>query len=62
LKKVYGIGDGLSERILNEREKLGAFVSMEQMNDVWGLSPEVIAKLNQQFQSQSSTQYQKNKY
>jgi len=49
LKKVYGIGDGLSERILNEREKLGAFVSMEQMNDVWGLSPEVIEKLNQQF-------------
>jgi hypothetical protein len=25
LKKVYGIGDGLSERILNEREKLGCF-------------------------------------
>ena len=49
LKKVYGIGDGLSERILNEREKLGAFVSMEQMNDVWGLSPEVIEKLNQHF-------------
>ena len=49
LKKVYGIGDGLSERILNEREKLGAFVSMEQMNDVWGLSPEVIAKLNEHF-------------
>lgn len=49
LKKVYGIGDGLSERILNEKEKLGGFVSMEQMNDIWGLSPEVIDKLNQSF-------------
>ncbi len=35
---------------------------MEQMNDVWGLSPEVIEKLNQQFQSQNSPQYQKDKY
>lgn len=49
LKKVYGIGDGLSERILKEKEKLGGFVSMEQMRDVWGLSDEVIEKLNQSF-------------
>lgn len=49
LKKVYGIGDGLSERILKEKEKLGAFVTMEQINDIWGLSPEVISKLNQSF-------------
>ncbi len=49
LKKVYGIGDGLSERILQQKEKLGGFVSMEQMADVWGLSPEVIHKLNESF-------------
>lgn len=49
LKKIYGIGDGLSERILKEKEKLGGFVSMEQMNDVWGLSPEVVGKLNEHF-------------
>lgn len=49
LMKVYGIGPGLSERILKEREKLGAFVSMDQMNDVWGLSPEVIENLNKHF-------------
>lgn len=49
LKKVYGIGDGLSQRILNEKEKLGGFVSMEQMNDIWGLSEEVIANLNRSF-------------
>lgn len=49
LMKVYGIGDKISERILEQKQKLGAFVSMEQMNDVWGLSPEVIEKLNISF-------------
>jgi DNA uptake protein ComE-like DNA-binding protein len=49
LKKVYGIGDGLSERILKQKELLGGFVSMDQMGDIWGLSPEVIEKLNNSF-------------
>lgn len=49
LKKVYGIGDGLSERILKEKEKFGGFVSMEQVKDIWGLSPEVIENLNKSF-------------
>ncbi|MCY1225632.1 Helix-hairpin-helix motif protein [compost metagenome] len=49
LIKIYGIGPGLSERILKQKEILGGFVSMEQMDDVWGLSPEVIEKLNAQF-------------
>ena len=49
LMKVYGIGEGLSKRILEQREKLGAFVSMDQMKLIWGLSPEVVEKLNQSF-------------
>jgi len=49
LIKVYGIGPAISQRILNFKQSLGGFVSMEQMNDVWGLSPEVIEKLNQGF-------------
>ncbi|WP_298221075.1 helix-hairpin-helix domain-containing protein [Flavobacterium sp.] len=49
LKKVYGIGDGLSERILKEKEKLGGFVSMNQLQDVWGLSPEVVENINKAF-------------
>lgn len=49
LKKVYGIGDGLSERILKEKEKLGGFVNMDQMKDVWGLSPEVVENLQKGF-------------
>nr|WP_294934389.1 helix-hairpin-helix domain-containing protein [uncultured Flavobacterium sp.] len=49
LMKVYGIGPALSERILKEREKFGAFVSMEQLKEVWGLSPEVIENLYKHF-------------
>ncbi len=49
LIKVYGIGDGLSDRILKQKELLGGFVNMEQMQDIWGLSPEVITQLNQRF-------------
>jgi len=49
LMKIFGIGDKISERILKQKEKLGAFVSMEQMKDVWGLSPEVVEALNKNF-------------
>jgi DNA uptake protein ComE-like DNA-binding protein len=49
LIKINGIGEALSIRILNQKEKLGGFVSMEQLNDVWGLSPEVILNLNAHF-------------
>jgi DNA uptake protein ComE-like DNA-binding protein len=49
LVKIYGIGEALSSRILKQKEILGCFVSMEQMNDVWGLSPEVISELNAHF-------------
>ena len=49
LMKVSGIGDALSDRILKQKEVFGGFVSMEQMNDIWGLSPEVLASLNQYF-------------
>ncbi len=49
LMKIYGIGDAISDRILKQKAIFGEFVSMEQMNDVWGLSPEVIEKLQQSF-------------
>ncbi|MES2575760.1 MAG: helix-hairpin-helix domain-containing protein [Bacteroidota bacterium] len=49
LVKINGIGDAISLRILKFKESLGGFVSMEQMKDVWGLSPEVIEKLNSHF-------------
>jgi DNA uptake protein ComE-like DNA-binding protein len=49
LVKIYGIGDAISIRILKQKELLGGFVSMEQMKEVWGLSPEVIENLNSHF-------------
>ena len=49
LIKIYGIGEAISVRILRQKESLGAFVSMEQLKEVWGLSPEVIENLNTHF-------------
>lgn len=49
LMKIYGIGTGLSDRILKQKETLGGFVSMTQMEDIWGLQPEVVEKLNERF-------------
>ena len=59
LMKVYGIGDKISDRILEQKNKLGAFVSMEQLNDIWGLSPEVIEKLHASFVVKSSANAKK---
>ena len=47
--KIYGIGEAISNRILKFKESLGGFVSMEQMKNIWGLSPEVIENLNSHF-------------
>jgi DNA uptake protein ComE-like DNA-binding protein len=49
LMKIFGIGEALSLRILKQKEILGGFISMEQMKDVWGLSPEVLFELNTHF-------------
>lgn len=49
LIKIKGIGEVLSLRIVKFKESLGGFVSMEQMKDVWGLTPEVIESLNTHF-------------
>lgn len=59
LMKINGIGSGFSERIINFRESLGGFVSMEQMQDVWGLPPDVISKLNTNFKIGSTPQLKK---
>lgn len=47
--KIFGIGDAISERIIKQREILGGFITMEQLQDVWGLSPEVLYELNKNF-------------
>jgi competence protein ComEA len=49
LKKIYGIGSVLSSRIITYRDKLGGFISMEQLHEVYGLKPEVIESLKNRF-------------
>lgn len=61
LKQIKGIGDGFSTRILAARQKLGFFVSMEQLKDIWGLPPEVLAQLQEHFQVQELPLIEKTK-
>ncbi|MGJ8667707.1 MAG: ComEA family DNA-binding protein [Patiriisocius sp.] len=49
LKKVYGIGDALSARIVKEREKLGGFSNNDQLYGIWGLNDSVVQKTLLQF-------------
>ena len=59
LIKIYGIGEAISLRILKQKEVLGGFISMEQMHDVWGLSPEVIESLNTYFKISTLPEFKK---
>jgi len=45
LIKIYGIGPKLSKRIITYRDKLGGFVSTEQLKEVYGLDTTVIHEL-----------------
>jgi DNA uptake protein ComE-like DNA-binding protein len=47
LKKIYGVGDVLSNRIVKYRELLGGFVSKQQLKEVYGLSPETVDNISQ---------------
>ncbi|MFD0798102.1 ComEA family DNA-binding protein [Maribacter chungangensis] len=44
LKGVNGIGDKLAARIIKFRDRLGGFLMDEQLSDVYGLKPEVVAR------------------
>lgn len=45
LEKIYGIGPKLAQRITRYRDKLGGFVSHEQLTEVYGLDTAVIKKI-----------------
>ena len=49
LKKVKGIGDKLSARIVKFRDRLGGFLVEEQLHDVYGLEPEVVERTLKNF-------------
>ena len=50
LQRINGIGEVLSERIIKYRNKFpGGFISDIQLNDVYGLTPEVIERISNQY-------------
>lgn len=50
LQKVNGIGEALSDRIVKYRNKfIGGFISDIQLNDIYGLTPEVIERIIKDF-------------
>lgn len=49
LKKINGIGDKLSNRIIKYRNKLKGFLFMDQLKEVYGLKPEVIQNVKKYF-------------
>jgi len=60
LQKVYGIGEKLAERIIKYRNKFeGGFVSDVQLKDVYGLTPEVIERILNDFTVKTPRQISK---
>jgi competence protein ComEA len=49
LDKVYGIGKKLSERIVKYRNRLGGFVSIDQLKEVYGLDSSVVKNVSEKF-------------
>lgn len=59
LKRVYGIGDKLSERIVKYREKMGGFISIDQLKEVYGLDSTVVDDVKKDFFISSAFQPKK---
>ncbi|WP_291967137.1 ComEA family DNA-binding protein [Maribacter sp.] len=49
LKTINGIGEKLSARIIKFRDRLGGFLIDDQLNDVYGLEPEVVERALERF-------------
>ncbi len=47
LKKIYGIGDKLSVRIVRYRDALGGFITHDQVAEVYGLDSTVLKRLRE---------------
>ena len=54
LKKLRGIGDKLSERIVKYRDRLGGFYGINQLKEVYGIKPEVFEKIRTQIYCEGS--------
>ena len=60
LQKVNGVGVKLSDRIVKFRNKfVGGFIADVQLQDVYGLSPEVIERITNEFTVKTPRKVQK---
>lgn len=60
LKKVNGVGEKLSERIIRYRNRfVGGFIDNVELQDIYGLSPEVIDRITMEFTVKSPRHIQK---
>ena len=60
LKSINGVGEKLSERIIRYRNKFaGGFIADAQLQDVYGLTPEVIERITQEFTVKTPRIFQK---
>lgn len=50
LMNVFGIGPVLARRIITFRDRLGGFISMGQLKEVYGLDSLVVKQLNKRFE------------
>lgn len=49
LQKVYGVGEKLSQRIISYRAKYGGFIADVELTEVYGLMPEVVDRIKNDF-------------
>lgn len=49
IMKIYGIGDKISDIILKEKMKLGTFATIDQLQFIWGITPEIFEECKTAF-------------
>lgn len=49
LQQIKGIGPGFARRIVGYRKRLGGFVNIEQLHEVWGMTPELYRSIAPHF-------------
>ena len=52
--KIYGIGEGFSNRILKYRDKLHGFTYIDQVAEVYGLDKEIYQRVAERFEVQTA--------
>ncbi len=56
LKTIKGIGNVYSKRIIKFRDRLGGFSDMNQLSEVYGMTPELMKKITAKFHILSGVQ------